>query len=690
MNIFLFVSALLIGSTALIAGTAVYWRKRQDLIHQTFAVFCSALAFWAFGSFWPIVENNSELTLLSFRILHVGAFFLAIANFHFVNAILGITEKEKLWIRAGYAISILLLPLIGTEFFISGVAKNTDFALWLVPGFLYHVWIAIWLAYFAGAFLLLNIFYKKSTGLKKQQIKYIYLGEVVIFAALVMNFLPAYGLAVPIYFNVLIAGQIGAFAYTILRFRHLDLQLSIFGIAQKVFALVVSTSLGFGISYVVFFRKEELPVLALFPIISLTTYLALSKFFSSQTFYHLIGIPHINDFNRAVNNFYERKLFYSNLAELKNSVRKIFIKRLKMESATIVLLEKNNKSVLAPLTEYFQETKAEQLLLAEFFPEKEGDFDKILAMGTLCLPLHGEQGQVVGFFFLGEKPRHSQYTQGELRILRAAATYISLSLKILNYNSDLRTKVEEKTEQLQGSYQRLQKADIEKDRFFSMTSHDLRTPLTIIKGYDDFLLSESFGKLNDKQKEFLGRIDSATGNMLELVNSILDFSKLEAGLMEFKLEPTDWQKIARETVEDFEIKCAEKSIEIKLVCAKNLPQKIITDGEKLKRVFMNLLMNAFKFTDEKGHITLTVSLDKTPEFLRFVVSDTGIGIAKRDFGMIFQEFRQSRNPKQKGGTGLGLPIVKKIVEQLGGKIWVESELEHGSQFTFTLPFESKK
>ncbi|MFH0834679.1 MAG: ATP-binding protein [Patescibacteria group bacterium] len=690
MNLFLFISALVNGLAALVAGIAVYWQKRDSLINQTFAVFCFAIAFWAFGSFWPIVSNNSELTLLSFRVLHVGAFFLAIANFHFITAILGIAEQQKKWIRLGYAIAILLLPLIGTKLFISGVAPEENFTLWLEPGIFYHVWIAIWLAYFAATFHLIGKFLQTSEGVKKQQVHYIYLGEIVTFAALTMNFLPTYDLTVPIYFNILIAGQIGAFAYAILRFRHLDIQLSWLGIIQKIVALLISLGLGLGISYVVFFRKESLPVLALFPVVSLATYFTLAGFFGSRTFYRLLGIPHIDDFTRAAANFYERKLFYSNLAELENSAQNIFAKMLGISSARIILLQKDNRQILQPLLDYFEKTQAEQLLLNEFFPDQEIDLDPILQLGMLCFPLRGENRKLIGFFFLGEKPHRNNYSPKELEILRAAAAHISLSLKILNYNADLQAEVARKTEQLETSLEKLQKADEDKDRFFSMTSHDLRTPLTIIKGYEDFLHSEKFGKLSPKQKEFLERIAASTESMLELVNSILDFRKLEAGRMEFNLEPTDWEKLARDIVSDFQIKCAEKSIELNLLIAKNLPKQITTDADKLKRILLNLLMNAFKFTPEKGLITLTVQPAGDKNFLEFTVADTGVGIAKKDFVLLFQEFRQIQNPQQHGGTGLGLSIVKKIVERLGGRIRVESEVGHGSNFIFTLPINSKK
>ncbi|MFH0775992.1 MAG: ATP-binding protein [Patescibacteria group bacterium] len=697
MNLFLFISALINGSAALIAGGLVYFQKKHNLVHQTFAVFCFALAFWAFGSFWPIATQDAELSLLSFRILHVGAFFLAIANFHFVSALLGTVDKQKLLIRLGYASAILLLPLIGTNFFITGVGPIDDFAFWLRPGILYHVWIVIWLAYFGLTFHALGVSYKKSEGLKKQQIKYIYLGEIVSFAALVMNFLPAYGLEVPIYFNILLTGQIGAFAYTILRFRHLDVQLSILGIVQKVVSLVIALGLGLGTSYVVFFRQEQPPVLLLFPIISLATYFALSGFFSSRSFYRMLGMRHVDDFTKAIEDFYERKLFYKNFEELSNSVHTIFVQNLGISSAAVTLLSSKNETTFAPLTDYFDKFHEEYLLLTEFFPEKDGDFDALLKLGAICLPLHGEHGRLIGFFFLGHKPRQNTYTQKELQILKAAATHISLSLKILNYNADLQKEVARKTQQLkiqagklEVSYQKLQKADAEKDMFFSMTSHDLRTPLTIIKGYDDFLLSEKFGKLTDKQKEFLGRIAASTENMLWLVNSILDLSKLNAGRMEFNLAEMDWLEAATGIVSDFKIKCAEKSIELNFEHAENLPTKITTDGEKIKRVWMNLLMNAFKFTPEKGKIFLRVKADEQAGFLRFEVEDTGVGIPKESFKLVFDEFRQFHNSEQKGGTGLGLAIVKKVVERLGGKIWFESEVNRGSNFIFTIPINPQK
>lgn len=695
MNLFLFISALVNGIAALTAGTIIYLKKQKHFIHQTFAIFCFALAFWAFGSFWPLVTNNSELSLLSFRILHVGAFFLAIANFHFVCAILGVARKNKLLIRGGYILSTLLLPLISTKFFIEGVAPKSGFAFWVEPGVLYHFWIVIWLAYFARAFHLLGTFYKKSEGVKKQQIKYIYLGEVVSFSALVINFLPAYNFSVPIYFNILLAGQITAFAYAILRFRYLDVQLSLLGIAKKILSLAVSLGLGLGISYVVFFRREQLSVLMLFPIISLATYLSLSSFFNSRLFYRLLGMKHIDDLAKAVGDFYKKKLFYANLSELLNSIHAIFIEKLEISAAKVVLLNSRNFKLFASLSNYFQKSDGDYLSLREFLPEgKEKELDKIRKLGMFCFPLWGDGGKLVGFFFLGHKPHQKNYTHKELQILKATAAHISLSLKISNYNADLQSEVAHKTKQLKVksqelrcSYRKLQELDHAKDSFFAVTSHDLRTPMTIIKGYNDFLISEKFGRLNTKQRDFLGRIHSGSENILALINSILEISKLEAGRMEFNFAKTKLLPTLENIVKDFRVKCAEKSIELHFENPEELNPKIVTDEDKIKRVTMNLLGNAFKFTPENGRII--IRLTREGKFLKFEIIDNGIGIAKKNQKIIFERFSQVQNYLQKGyqGTGLGLSIVKKVMKKLGGRVWVESKLGHGSNFIFTLPLK---
>jgi signal transduction histidine kinase len=242
---------------------------------------------------------------------------------------------------------------------------------------------------------------------------------------------------------------------------------------------------------------------------------------------------------------------------------------------------------------------------------------------------------------------------------------------------------------LKESYKNLKKLDKVKDSFLSVASHELRTPMTIIKGYSDFLLSGKFGKLNKQQKDFQQRISRNTENLLTLVGDILDLSKLEAGRLDFSFSEINLKTTLQEILADFKIICKEKNIKLTLdLKAKNSFQ---TDIEKFKRILDNLLGNAVKFTPVNGNISVYVR-NQDDNFLRLEVRDTGIGIPKNQQKLIFEKFCQVDGYLQKKytGTGLGLSIVKKIIELLNGKIWVESIIGKGSNFIFLMPLKPLK
>lgn len=693
MQTFIFVSALLNGIIAFVAGILVYRKNNQKLVNQAFAAFCFAIVAWSFGSFWSIVGENRELALLSFRILHIGAFLLAITNFHFVCAILGVAKKEKNWIRAGYFASILSIPFVSTKYFIAGLAPLGNFELWILPGIFYHFWITIWLIYFARSFHLLGKFLGKTNGIQKQQIKYIYLGEILLCLLLTLNFLATYLPTIPLYFNLLVSIQVVTFAYTIIRFRYLDVRLSILTVITKTAALIFALGIALGISYFTFFRKEELPVLFLFPIISIITYFAFSGFFNSCFFYHFVGLRHIDDFANAVNDFYKHKLFFKNLTELERTTRQIFHRKLGIHNPRIILFGEKNPAELIALVKFLKNAPSKYLVFAEIatpLPE----LTKLQKLGKVCFPLFSEMNKIIGFLIIGAKSHGTAYSQKELNTLATAAARISFSLRILNYNRDLRKEVDSKTHELKNktqklniSYRHLRELDEAKDAFFAVTAHDLRTPMTIIKGYGDFLDSEKFGRMNAKQRDFVKRIQKGSGEILGMINSILDINKLEAGRMEFNFVETEILSLIKEVLKNFEGQCLMKSIELNFENPENIQPKITTDPDKLKRVLVNLFGNAFKFTPGGGKITLRLTT-RVEKFLRFEVVDTGVGIPKKEQHKIFNQFSQIKNYLQKNneGTGLGLSIVKKIIGKLDGRVWVESRVNRGSNFIFELPF----
>jgi CheY-like chemotaxis protein len=234
---------------------------------------------------------------------------------------------------------------------------------------------------------------------------------------------------------------------------------------------------------------------------------------------------------------------------------------------------------------------------------------------------------------------------------------------------------------------RAEAASRAKDVFLSHVSHELRNPLASILGVSNLLREEG---TSQGQRELLNLIDRSGEHLLNLINDVLEVSKIEAGQQELVAAPCDVSALAYELTEIMRVKAASKQLALVYSPAPGLQSKILADAPKLRQVLLNLLGNAIKFTDN-GSVTLrlsTVGPDDAGRLkLRFTVEDTGIGIAPEDQERIFDAFVQVHNSAARKGAGLGLAITRQFVELMGGKISLESALERGSRFTIELPCE---
>jgi protein-histidine pros-kinase len=231
----------------------------------------------------------------------------------------------------------------------------------------------------------------------------------------------------------------------------------------------------------------------------------------------------------------------------------------------------------------------------------------------------------------------------------------------------------------------LQEASRMKSEFLANMSHELRTPMNGILGFSELLIDERFGTLNDKQKEYLGDIHECGVHLLQLINDVLDLSKVEAGKMQVYPERFGAQAAVASVCAIVSPQMQKKRIVLKTQAAPGL-QDVVLDAQKFKQILFNLLSNAVKFTDDGGRVE--VSLDVEAErLLRLRVRDTGIGIAAADMERLFEAFQQldAGSARRYEGTGLGLALTRRLVELQGGRIGVESEPGRGSTFTVTLP-----
>jgi PAS domain S-box-containing protein len=282
---------------------------------------------------------------------------------------------------------------------------------------------------------------------------------------------------------------------------------------------------------------------------------------------------------------------------------------------------------------------------------------------------------------VGTAPRRLE--SGEIQLLQALADHVAVALE----NTRLYDEVKQNVQQLQQKTYELEQANKTKDEFLSVMSHELRTPLNVVLGYTGLIKEGVLGEINPEQNKALEKVMRRAQDQLSMINAILQATLIEAGRVAVKSHEVGLEDLLGDLRSDYD-PFGEKDLTISWDYSPELPA-IKTDGEKLKQILWNLISNAIKFT-EKGNVS--ISADYLPETnrVRFKVADTGIGIPKEALGTVFDKFHQvdSSATRLYEGVGLGLYIVKKFADMLGGEITVESETGKGSVFTLLIPYET--
>jgi signal transduction histidine kinase len=254
-------------------------------------------------------------------------------------------------------------------------------------------------------------------------------------------------------------------------------------------------------------------------------------------------------------------------------------------------------------------------------------------------------------------------------------------------NAQLELRVIERTAELNRTNRELEHANQAKDEFLATMSHELRTPLNSILGLSETLLEQRQEPLSEQQQKSLEIIATSGRHLLELINDVLDLSKIEAGKFDYYPQAIEVNALCQSSLSFIRGQAMRKSIDVRYEEDKTV-DKIHADPRRLKQVLVNLLTNAVKFTPENGMVTLQVRSDADRDLIQFSVIDTGIGIAREDLNKLFQPFSQvdSSLTREFEGTGLGLALVQRLTDLHGGSVEVESEPGRGSRFTVSIPW----
>jgi signal transduction histidine kinase len=316
----------------------------------------------------------------------------------------------------------------------------------------------------------------------------------------------------------------------------------------------------------------------------------------------------------------------------------------------------------------------QQIRRSEFLQQKEGSFNLLKeTQSQIVIPIRREE-QVIGLLIL-ESTRDDPWTEDIREFLSRLSDHAAIAIA----NAQLFLQVQE--------------ADLAKSEFVSFVSHELKTPMTSIRGYTDLLLGGAVGQINEAQENFLNTVRSNVNRMATLVSDLADISRIESGKLRLDFASVEINSMVNEVVRSQAQGLEEKQQVLTQVISADLPP-VWGDRLRIVQILTNLLSNASKYTHNEGRITIRAvqkanlwDPEGAPEVVLIAVEDSGIGMAKEDQNQIFTKFFRSADPKAREvpGTGLGLNITKNLVEMQGGKIWFESEYGQGTIFYFTLP-----
>lgn len=330
------------------------------------------------------------------------------------------------------------------------------------------------------------------------------------------------------------------------------------------------------------------------------------------------------------------------------------------------------------------------------------------SLSFLVAPISSND-RLFGILYVDSKTKRQGFSSAAIRLIQGLADQAAIALE----NSRLYSEVVSKNRELDELNKKLQRLDKIKNNFLNIASHDLRTPISVVLGYITMLQDELHHQINNDQREMFAESVNNCQRLINLINSMLDISRIEAGKLEINILENDIRPCIEAAVRLLRERMKTKEIALELKLPESLPL-VPFDEERLQQVLINLMDNAVKFTRRGGKITIRCAVKKisrvvaaanagagsapitTAEFggardqvLEVAVEDTGVGIAEHEKSVIFDEFEQSMSSEQQGerlpSSGLGLAIAKKIIDAHEGKIWVESRLNEGSKFIFHLP-----
>jgi signal transduction histidine kinase len=687
-------------------------RNPGSRLNRVFAYFASAIALWNIGVFMLRTSPDADSAMLAEIIIHIGVLVVPAFHYHFVLIFLDATTRHRPSLVFAYAVSLVytLINLTGTPLFMKGVVW-THWGWAPATGPLY---IPFFLAFnvfmIYGIRLMLQANHGVDSSFRRNRGTLILLGTLVSLAGGMIDFarfilakyIPVadqlYPIGIPA--NMIFALMLGT---SIVRYRLFAVDVAVKKATVYGVVGAVITAVLYGVTRTIerYFGLSDIDTIWLVVPLGFMVTVLLSPWGQAlEDRIHRLMFSKRRGCYETLLSLSKRMSGILNFNELVDTLVHGLVRGIPVTHAGLMIHDAVTNTFVnyreettldegsgadaipsdSPIVQWLSDNEGllvkEEVKLnpriAKYFEAAEGELEGIKA--SLIVPLKIEH-KLNGILLLGEKLSGEIFDSQELDVLSLLANQAAISLENARLYEGLST-----------SNVRLMEASRLKSQFLANMSHELRTPLNSIIGFSKVLLNRLDGELTERQEAYVKSVHNSSRHLLQLINGILDFSRIEAGKFEMRPEKIDLHDIVEECIESSLPLVRDKRVKIEKDVPVDLPE-IYADRTRVKQVLLNLLSNAVKFTSA-GRVLVQVR--REPESLHISVADTGIGISSTDLTRLFEPFQRLDNPlaQQADGTGLGLAISKKFVELHRGRIWAESRESQGSTFHFTLPLSA--
>ena len=703
---------------ALILGMLVLKKsKRHYDTKQWFFLVCLCLAVWSAGlEMFSLADNGAALDIASRWFYVASAVFCPALAIFTAKSFLPLTKSVRsfVFISSSLFIVLSIYIILAPEFIInaSEITTPVDFSQIPINAINYIVFATFFSVFFLVVMWFGYVAWRKSDNIRRKQVAIYMTGLLVssIPGFVVDLLLPALGDYRYVWVGpVAIILFLFAIMYSIVKYRLMDVKTAVARSVSYMLLLialaVVYIISAYIISIVIFQRTLTIDSRLNFMNMVLAILLAflyqpIKRFFNKLTdrvFYY--GEYDADTFAREISKILT---YTADLQLLTRRVGNYIASSLKAEKVAFCIPEKGiygrtgrrrlsvvEEDVRRIMDYYYKYCSFPEVILAN--QVKDPELKKLLDIHRtkIVIPLL-HQNQETGILFLGEH-KSLGYSSRDIEMLESIAGELAVSIRnslsmeeINELNKSLQRRIDEATKELRFSNRQLQRLDEAKNEFISMASHQLRTPLTSIKGYLDMMLEGDLGKISPTQRAVLREAFSSSERMVRLINDFLNVSRLQTGKFTIDKQSVDIVQILRDEVSLLKVVADQRSVEMVLKIDKKIPS-LAVDSEKISQVMLNMIDNAIYYSSP--HKKVAITLKSSGKMIEFSVKDSGIGVPKSEQANLFGKFFRGTNAKKRrpDGTGVGLFLAKKVILSHDGEMIFESEEGKGSTFGFRLP-----